>query len=153
MISKAWPVKALVKLPKVVAKSKKRLGRGMGSGKGSHTSGRGQKGQKSRGSVNVLFEGMKMKKSLLKRLPKMRGKGKFHVNVKPIAIKYSRLEVLPAGSIVTVEMLVKHRILKERLAKLHGVKIIGIGDNKKKFKFSVSTSKKSMAVTPEKASR
>lgn len=50
----------------------------MGSGKGSHTVGRGQKGQKARGSVGVLFEGVKMKKSLLKRLPLMRGKGKFH---------------------------------------------------------------------------
>lgn len=143
----------MTRLPKVVAKSKKRLGRGMGSGKGSHTSSRGQKGQKSRGSVNVLFEGMKMKKSLLKRLPKMRGKGKFHVNMKPIAIKYSRLEALPTGSVITVEMLVKHGILKERLAKLHGVKIIGIGDNKKKFKFSVSISKKSILIVPEKDSK
>lgn len=66
------------RLPKVVAKSKKRVGRGMGSGKGSHTSGRGQKGQKSRGTIGVLFEGMKMRKSYLKRLPLMRGKGKFH---------------------------------------------------------------------------
>ena len=75
----------------------------------------------------------------------MRGKGKFHVNTKPIAIKYSRLEVLPVGSVVTVEMLVKHGILKERLAKLHGVKVIGIGDNKRKFIFKVSTSKKTAA--------
>ena len=76
-----------------------------------------------------------MKKSLLKRLPLMRGKGKFHVNTKPVAIKYARLEALPVGSVVTVELLVKHGILKARLAKIHGVKIIGIGDNKKKFKF------------------
>lgn len=68
----------MIKLPKVVTKSKKRLGRGMGSGKGSHTSSRGQKGQKSRGTIGVLFEGMKMRKSYLKRLPLMRGKGKFH---------------------------------------------------------------------------
>jgi large subunit ribosomal protein L15 len=68
----------MIRLPKVVQKSKKRVGRGIGSGKGGHTSGRGQKGQKSRGKIGILFEGMKMKKSLLKRLPKMRGKGKFH---------------------------------------------------------------------------
>lgn len=68
----------MTKLPKIVAKSKKRLGRGMGSGKGSHTSSRGQKGQKSRGTIGVLFEGMKVRKSYLKRLPLMRGKGKFH---------------------------------------------------------------------------
>ena len=66
-----------IRLPKVNEKRKKRLGRGMGSGKGSHTSSRGQKGQKSRSHISVLFEGMKMKKSLLKRLPLMRGKGKF----------------------------------------------------------------------------
>ncbi len=68
----------MINLPKVVAKSKKRVGRGMGSGKGSHTVGRGQKGQKTRRKIGVIFEGVKMKKSLLKRLPLMRGKGKFH---------------------------------------------------------------------------
>lgn len=68
----------MTNLPKVVQKSKKRLGRGMGSGKGSHTVGRGQKGQKARGGVHILFEGFKMKKSLIKRLPLARGKGKFH---------------------------------------------------------------------------
>lgn len=67
----------MIQLPKVVQRPKKRVGRGMGSGKGSHTSSRGQKGQKSRGGISVLFEGMKMKKSLLKRLPLKRGKGKF----------------------------------------------------------------------------
>ena len=139
----------MTNLPKVVAKSKKRLGRGMGSGKGSHTSGRGQKGQKSRGKIGVLFEGMKVKKSLLKRLPKMRGKGKFHVNPKPIAIKYGRLENLPAGSSVTVDLLIKHGIVRKTLAKKSGVKIIGIGDNKKKFTFKVGTSKKSEIKTSE----
>ncbi len=66
-----------IRLPKVNQRKSKRLGRGIGSGKGGHTSSRGQKGQKSRGSVSVLFEGMKMKKSLIKRLPLKRGKGKF----------------------------------------------------------------------------
>jgi large subunit ribosomal protein L15 len=137
----------MTRLPKVVAESKKRLGRGMGSGKGSHTSGRGQKGQKSRGKVNVLFEGMKMKKSLLKRLPKMRGKGKFHVNSKAIAIKIERLGGIPVGSVITTELLVKHGIIKAAAAKKQGVKIIGIGKNEKKFTFKVSTSKKSIVKT------
>ncbi len=69
------------KLPKIVARGKKRVGRGRGSGKGGHTVGRGQKGQKARGKVGVLFEGMKMKKSLIKRLPLQRGKGKFHTKL------------------------------------------------------------------------
>lgn len=140
----------MTKLLKTVAKSKKRLGRGMGSGKGSHTSSRGQKGQKSRGSVNILFEGMKMKKSLLKRLPLMRGKGKFHVNKKAIAIKIERLNGIPVGSEITTELLVKHGIIKASEAKKFGVKIIGIGKNEKKFTFKVSTAKKSVVVAPEK---
>lgn len=134
----------MTRLPKVVAKSKKRLGRGMGSGKGSHTSSHGQKGQKSRGKINILFEGMKVKKSLLKRLPKMRGKGKFHVNSKPVSISAERLEAIPAGSTITTEILVKYGIIKAAEAKKLGVKIVGIGKNEKKFIFKVSISKKSV---------
>lgn len=88
-----------IRLPKVVKRGAKRVGRGVGSGKGSHTSGRGQKGQKSRGSINILFEGMKMKKSLIKRLPKMRGKGIFHPkktrNEKFVAFKNHVKKVAP----------------------------------------------------------
>ena len=71
----------------------------------------------------------------------MRGKGKFHVNSKPIDIKIERLESLPAGSTITTELLIKHGIIKAREAKIHGVKVIGIGKNEKKFKFEVSTPK------------
>lgn len=63
-------------LPRVVARGRKRVGRGFGSGKGGHTVGRGQKGQKSRERVSISFFGTKMKKSLLKRLPMQRGKGR-----------------------------------------------------------------------------
>lgn len=61
----------------------KRLGRGYGSGKGGHTSGRGQKGQKSRTKMHILFEGLKVKKSTLKKFPLLRGKGKFLAKPKP----------------------------------------------------------------------
>ena len=72
----------MITLPKVKQKTKKRVGRGHGSGKGAHTSGRGQKGQKSRGGVHIIFEGLKVKKSLIKRLPFKRGKGKFKTKLK-----------------------------------------------------------------------
>lgn len=51
----------------------KRLGRGIGSGKGGHTVGRGQKGQSSRtgGSKGKGFEGGN--RPLYSRLPKFRG--------------------------------------------------------------------------------
>ena len=141
----------MIKLPKIVTKSKKRVGRGMGSGKGSHTSGRGQKGQKSRGTIGVLFEGMKMRKSFLKRLPLMRGKGKFHAKAQPEIVGYKRLEKFADGSEITLEKLVKAGIVNEKLAKANGVKILSIGKNPKKFKFSVPTSGKVVAaVAPEK---
>jgi len=63
-------------LPKIVNRSAKRVGRGYGSGKGGHTTGRGTKGQKAREKVRIFFEGTKMKKSLIKRLPFQRGKNK-----------------------------------------------------------------------------
>jgi len=65
------------KLEKTTSKSSKRLGRGYGSGKGGHTVGRGQKGQKSRvgSKIPLWFEGGSL--PLTKRLPMWRGKGRF----------------------------------------------------------------------------
>lgn len=82
------------KLPKLVTRGKKRVGRGMGSGKGSHTVGRGQKGQKSRGKISIYFFGTKMKKSLIKRLPMMRGKGKLKPHPKEKRVKIKEREVI-----------------------------------------------------------
>jgi len=141
----------MTRLPKVITKSKKRVGRGMGSGKGSHTSSRGQKGQKSRGNIGVLFEGMKTKKSFFKRLPLMRGKGKFHAKAQPEIVNYNRLEKFAEGTEITLEKLVKEGMINRKLAKVNGVKILSIGKNPKKFKFSVPTSGKTVAaVIPEK---
>lgn len=137
------------RLPKVIQKSKKRVGRGMGSGKGSHTSGRGQKGQKSRGTIGVLFEGMKMRKSFLKRLPLMRGKGKFHAKAQPEIVNYQRLEKLAEGTEITLEGLIKLGVVNAKLAKVNGVKVLSVGKNPKKFKFLVPTSRKVVAVTPK----
>lgn len=131
----------MANLIKVTERRKKRVGRGMGSGKGSHTSGRGQKGQKSRGKVGVLFEGMKVKKSLLKRLPLMRGKGKFHHRQKPVIINAGKLEKLPVGSTIDIKLLVKEKLVDEKTVKSCGVKILGVGKNEKKFKFLVPVSK------------
>lgn len=131
---------ATIKLQKTVLRGKKRVGRGMGSGKGSHTSGRGQKGQRARGHINVLFEGVKTKKSLLKRLPLMRGKGKFKAHAKPVIITVSDLEKLPNGAEITVELLVKENIVNKDLAEKYGVKVLGGGITTKKFTFLIPTS-------------
>ena len=138
------------KLPKVKAKSKKRVGRGYGSGKGGHTAGRGQKGQKSRSGLHILFEGVKVKKSFIKRLPLKRGKGKFKSKGKPIVIKTRYLNLFPTGSKVTLESLVKRGIVEEKDAQKYGVKILGDGDVTKKLTVMVPISK-SAAKNIEKA--
>src|SRR3989344_2569689 len=128
-------------LPKVVSKRKKRLGRGYGSGRGGHTTGRGQKGQKTRGKIGVIFEGMKMKKSLIKHLPLRRGKSKFKARKKPLIVKSRYLNLLPAGATVNLETLVKAGIVNEKDAKTYGVKILGDGEVTKKLKIAVPFSK------------
>jgi large subunit ribosomal protein L15 len=139
----------LNKLPKVLGKQVKRLGRGYGSGKGGHTSSRGQKGQKSRGSVGIIFEGMKMKKSLIKRLPLQRGKGKFKAEMKPEIVKTSALKDLAAGTKVTLELLIKEGMVDAQRAKDYGVKILKDVELTKKLVFEVPTSK-SVSPPPEK---
>ncbi len=131
----------MTNLPKVVERRKKRLGRGYGSGKGGHTTGRGQKGQKSRTKIGVLFEGVKVKKSLLKRLPFQRGKGKNKGGKGPVIVNLEALNILPAGTKVTVETLIKAKIVDEKDAKMYGVKILGNGKLEKKLIIEVPASK------------
>lgn len=126
---------------KIKSRSKKRAGRGYGSGKGGHTSGRGQKGQKSRGSVGVLFEGVKVRKSLLNRLPFQRGKAKFKAQDKPVVVSIEALNILKEGSKVTLESVVKAGIVKERDAKAYGIKILGNGKLEKKLEVALPASK------------
>lgn len=121
------------RLPKIIKIKAKRRGRGYGSGRGGHTVGRGTKGQKARGKIGILFEGMKMKKSLIKRLPLSRGMGRFKGKSKPIIVKLEYLNMLPASSRVDKETLVKAGIVREKDAKDFGVKILGNGEVKKKF--------------------
>ena len=129
----------LSNLPKTTIRSKKRLGRGYGSGKGGHTSGRGNKGQKARGSVPLLFEGTKMKKSLVKRLPFQRGKGKNKsINIKFQIVQRNQLLDWPKTIPVTLENLVKRQIIKPGTTR---VKVIGKADLPHALTFKVPTSK------------
>lgn len=109
-------------LPKIVKRPKKRLGRGHGSGK-VKTSGRGTKGQKARDSIKPGFEGGQL--SLLKRLPFLRGKGRNKsLNAKAHVIDIMKLNVIPVGTKVNLEMLVKYHIIQSGITK---VKIVGKG--------------------------
>lgn len=126
---------------KVKTRSNKRLGRGYGSGKGGHTSSRGTKGQKARSKVGILFEGMKLKKSLLRRLPITRGKGKFVAHPKPVIVKLESLNVFNDGAKVNIESLVKQGLVKEKEMG-RGAKILGNGKLAKKLEVCVFTSEK-----------
>lgn len=128
----------LNQLPSIVKRSQKRVGRGIGSGKGGHTSSRGQKGQKSRESIPLIFEGMKMKKSLIKRLPFLRGKAKFKSwGVKPFVINLSDLADWPAKTEVTVENLIKRGVIPPFTK---SVKLLGTGSLKEKLIIKIPTS-------------
>ncbi|MEY8380991.1 50S ribosomal protein L15 [Ileibacterium valens] len=120
-----------------VRKSRKRVGRGPGSGLGK-TSGRGQKGQKARsgGGVRPGFEGGQT--TLARRLPK---RGFTNFNRKEYAIiNLSDLNRFEEGTHVTPELLKDMGLLKKQLA---GVKVLGHGELEKKLhvtaaKFSAS---------------
>ena len=121
----------LNKLPKTSKRKKKRVGRGYGSGKGGHTAGRGAKGFKARGTVPLTFEGTKIKKSFLKKLPLQRGKGKFKsLKPDPVVVNLKYLDLLPKGSRVTGDTLVKFGLVEAKAAQRFGVKILGAGDLK-----------------------
>jgi large subunit ribosomal protein L15 len=130
----------LDKLPKLVKRNAKRVGRGIGSGKGGHTTGRGQKGQKARTSIPQVFEGTKIKKSFIKRLPLLRGRGKLKPwGNKSVVVNLGQLAEWPKTMPVTGENLLKKGVLKD----YHGekVKILANGDIKQALEIKVSVSK------------
>jgi|SRR3989338_3548026 len=108
----------------------KRLGRGRGSGKGMHTVGRGQKGQKARQGYNLPrgFEGGQV--PLFRRLPMMGG-FKNPLSKDIIALDISKLNIFEDGSEVTVQNLLEKGVVK-RLPK-YGVKLLGSGKLTKKL--------------------
>ena len=132
----------LSKLPKSTQKGKKRVGRGYGSGKGGHTVGRGAKGLKARSKRPLTFDGTKVKKSFLKKLPLQRGKGRFKpLKPEPVVVNLKYLNLFTKGSEVNLKTLVKKGILLEKEAVRFGVKVLGDGDLKVALKVNVPCSK------------
>lgn len=119
-------------LSKIATRSRKRVGRGYGSGKGGHTSGRGQKGQKSRRTIPWSFEGGAI--PLSRRLPFLRGKGRLNVlKTKSEVVNLGQLETLANGTEVTIDLLVKQGWVSSEKAKNSGVKVLGRGKLTKKL--------------------
>lgn len=116
-------------LPKTSLRPKKRRGRGYGSGKGGHTSGRGAKGAKARGKIPLAFTGTKLRKSFLKKLPLQRGKGRFKpLTTGPIIVPLRYLNIFNKGERVDPASLVKKGLVDARQAARYGIKILGDGE-------------------------
>jgi large subunit ribosomal protein L15 len=115
---------------------RKRVGRGLGSGKGRY-SGRGIKGQKSRSGSHKMpagFEGGQTK--IYMRLGKLRGAtsadampiGPFRTYTQPVNLR--DLDRFDAGDEVTPETLVEKRVIKNTRT---DVKLLGVGEVTKKL--------------------
>ena len=115
---------------------RKRIGRGLGSGKGRY-SGRGIKGQKSRSGSHKMragFEGGQT--NIYMRLGKLRGAtskdampiGPFRTYTQPVNLR--DLDRFDAGDEVTPETLVGKRLIKNTRT---DVKLLGVGEVTKKL--------------------
>jgi len=108
-------------LTSIVSRSSKRVGRGYGSGKGGHTSGRGMKGQRSRvgSKIPLWFEGGQL--PLTKRLPMLRGKGRFNVLVPTAEVTLADIEKMDA-KVINLETLKIEKVINARFKKAKLVK-------------------------------
>ncbi len=109
-------------------KSRKRVGRGPGSGMGK-TSTRGENGQKARSgaSISPWFQGGQS--PLYRRIPK-RGFNNKQFETKYAVINLSDLNRFEDGDVVTPELLKDKGIIKKQL---NGVKVLGNGELEKKI--------------------
>ena len=125
-----------------INRSKIRVGRGIGSGKGK-TSGRGVKGQKSRSGVAIKsFEGGQM--PLYRRLPK---RGFNPINKKNISIlnldkiqSYIDKKNIKLTDTLNSDLLKKLRLINKNSIKL---KILGSGEIKTKINIEADLASKS----------
>ena len=130
--------------------SKKRVGRGIGSGLGK-TGGRGVKGQKSRSGVAINgFEGGQM--PLYRRLPKRGFKNIFAKNYSVVSLERIQTAIdagkLDAKEVVTADVLVKAGVVRRVK---DGVRILSGGELKAKVAFDVAGASKAAVEKIEKA--
>lgn len=130
-------------------KSRMRIGRGIGSGKGK-TGGRGGKGQTARAGVAIKgFEGGQM--PLHRRLPKRGFNNIFALDLNEVNIGRVQAAVdkgaLAPDAIVNVEALVNAGVLRRAR---DGVRLLGDGELKAALQFEVHGASKSAVAAVEK---
>ena len=118
----------LHELENLNAKTRKRVGRGAGSGLGK-TSGKGHKGQNARsgGGVRPGFEGGQL--PLFRRLSK-RGFNNYEFRTVYATVNVGDLERFEEGTTVTKELLIEVGLVKKEL---DGIKVLGNGELTKKL--------------------
>ena len=126
-----------LKVSKGAKKRRKIVGRGDGSGHGK-TACRGSKGQKSRsgGKVRRGFEGGQM--PLYRRVPKRGFTSRSREKI--VIINIEKLNCFKDGSVVNLERLMEKGMFKSQNVL---VKILGMGELKKKLNVSVHSFSKS----------
>ena len=130
-------------------KSKIRVGRGIGSGKGK-TSGRGVKGQKSRSGVAIKsFEGGQM--PLYRRLPKRGFNPIVRQNIAILNLQKIQTFIdkknIKSSDTINSELLKKLKLINKNSLKL---KILGTGDIKDKINIEADLASKSAVKKLEK---
>ncbi|SNY93992.1 large subunit ribosomal protein L15 [Cohaesibacter sp. ES.047] len=130
--------------------SRKRVGRGIGSGMGK-TGGRGVKGQKSRSGVAIKgFEGGQM--PLHRRLPKRGFNNIFAKNFNTVSVGRVQQAIdagkLDASAPVTVVTLKEAGVLRRVL---DGVRLLSDGELTSKVSFEIEGASKAAIATVEKA--
>jgi large subunit ribosomal protein L15 len=141
----------LEKLSKLVAHRGKIHGRGIGSGKGGHTIGRGTKGHKSRSgyqSPRPGFEGGSM--PLSRRLPKLKGFSREYYKLRDqkTVVNIAKLDEYKDGETVSLKTLLERGLVKNRVKQ---VKIVGKENLAKKLNFEGILFSSSAKSTVEKA--
>ena len=131
-------------------KARKRVGRGIGSGKGK-TGGRGVKGQKARAGVAIKgFEGGQM--PLHRRLPKRGFNQPFRREFVEISLGRLQRAIdegrIAAGGTVTAESLVEAGVIRRAR---DGVRILGGGELNAALNLQVAGASKSAAEAVERA--
>lgn len=128
-------------------RKKKRIARGVGSGKGGHSSTKGTKGQKSRSGARIpaWFEGGQM--PLQRRLPKFGFNNRFRTEYRAVNLsRISRLleeGVIDSSTEITPEVLVDAGVArKSDLVKILGGGELSEGLTVKAHAFSGSAKKK-----------
>ena len=135
---------------KRIHKNKKTLKVGRG-GKRGKTAGRGTKGQKARAGRKLRPE----LRDIIKKLPKLRGRGKnsfLSIQEKPIIINLEVLEKgFESGDTISPTTLVSKGVFKLYKGKSPRIKILGNGELTKKLTFSNCLVSASARVKIEKA--